>query len=43
VTMSLATPWQDQGHGARATYGQFVEGHGTRDLRQARLLLESLP
>jgi predicted ATPase len=49
VTISLATLWRDRGHGARArhllasTYGQFVEGHGTRDLRQARLLLESLP
>jgi len=46
---SLATLWRDQGQEARARqllasiYNQFLEGHGTRDLREARSLLETLP
>ena len=49
TAMSLATLWRDQRQGARArdllasTYSRFAEGHGTRDLRQARSLLETLP
>jgi hypothetical protein len=48
TAVSLATLWRDQGQGARARdllasiYSQFVEGHGTRDLREARSLLETL-
>lgn len=49
AALSLAALWRDRGQGARArdllssTYDQFVEGHGTLDLRHARTLLETLP
>ena len=46
--MSLARLWRDQGRVERArellapVYGWFTEGFDTRDLREARALLEEL-
>ena len=47
--MSLARLWQSQGKTAEARqmlaeiYGWFTEGFDTKDLQEAKALLESLP
>jgi predicted ATPase len=46
--MSLARPWRDQGKVQQArellapVYGWFTEGFDTRDLKEAKALLEEL-
>jgi len=46
--MSLARLWRDQGKAQQArellapVYGWFTEGHDTRDLKDAKALLERL-
>ena len=46
--MSLARLWRDQGRGREAyellapVYGWFTEGFGTRDLKDAKALLDEL-
>jgi predicted ATPase len=46
--MSLAHPWRDQGKAEEArellapVYGRFTEGFDTRDLKEAKALLEKL-
>ena len=46
--MSLARLWRDHGHRAEArdllapTYGWFTEGFDTPDLKDAKVLLETL-
>jgi predicted ATPase len=46
--MSLARLWRDQGKGSEArelldpVYGWFTEGFDTRDLKEAKALLEEL-
>jgi predicted ATPase len=48
AAMSLARLWCDQGKVQQArellapVYGWFTEGHDTRDLREAKALLEEL-
>jgi predicted ATPase len=48
VSMSLARLWRDQGKAQQArellapVYGWFTEGHNTRDLKEAKALLEEL-
>jgi len=48
AAMSLARLWRDQGKGQQArellapVYGWFTEGFGTRDLKEAKALLEKL-
>ena len=48
ATMSLARLWQQQGKGAEGhkllskIYGWFSEGFGTKDLREAKVLLDEL-
>jgi hypothetical protein len=48
ASMSLARLWRDQGKVSKArellapVYGWFTEGHGTRDLMEAKALLEEL-
>jgi predicted ATPase len=48
VSKSLARLWRDQGKVQQArellapVYGWFTEGHDTRDLREAKALLEEL-
>ena len=47
--MSLARLWQSQGKSAEAhklladIYGWFTEGFDTKDLQEAKALLEELP
>ena len=46
--MSLARLWRDQGKVQQArellapVYGWFTEGHSTRDLKEAKALLDAL-
>ena len=46
--MSMARLWRDQGKRDEArdllapVYGWFTEGHNTRDLKEAKALLEEL-
>ena len=42
--MSLARPWRDQGSSEllAPVYGWFTEGFDTRDLKEAKALLEEL-
>ena len=46
--MSLARPWRDQGKAQQArellapVYGWLTEGFDTRDLKEAKALLEEL-
>jgi predicted ATPase len=46
--LGLARLWRDQGRHAEArglvtpTYGRFTEGFDTRDLKEAKMLLEAL-
>jgi predicted ATPase len=46
--MSLARLWRDEGKAQQArellapVYGWFTEGHNTRDLQEAKELLEEL-
>ena len=48
AAVSLAQLWRDQGSGAEAhdllapIYGWFTEGFGTRDLKEAKALLDEL-
>ena len=48
AAMSLARLWRDQGKVQQArellapVYGWFTEGHNTRDLKEAKALLEEL-
>jgi predicted ATPase len=48
AAMSLARLWRDQGKAQQArellapVYGWFTEGHDTRDLKDAKALLEEL-
>jgi predicted ATPase len=48
ASMSLARLWRDQGKVRQArdllapVYGWFTEGFGTRDLKEAKALLEEL-
>ena len=48
ASMSLARLWRDQGKVQQArellapVYGWFTEGHNTRDLMEAKALLEEL-
>jgi predicted ATPase len=48
AAMSLARLWRDQGKTVEArellapVYGWFTEGHSTRDLKDAKVLLEEL-
>jgi predicted ATPase len=48
AAMSLAGPWRDQGKSQQArellaaVYGWFTEGFETRDLKEAKALLEEL-
>jgi predicted ATPase len=48
AAMGLARLWRDQGRHAEArglvtpTYGWFTEGFDTRDLKEAKILLEAL-
>ena len=48
ASMSLARLWRDQGKGVQArellapVYGWFTEGFETRDLKEAKVLLEEL-
>jgi predicted ATPase len=48
AAMGLARLWRDQGRHAEArglltpTYGWFTEGFDTRDLKEAKMLLEAL-
>ncbi len=48
AAMSLARLWRDQGKASEArellvpVYGWFTEGHNTRDLKEAKALLEEL-
>ena len=48
AAMSLARLWRDQGKGQQArellapVYGWFTEGFDTRDLKEAKALLEEL-
>jgi len=48
AAMSLARLWRDQGKAQQArellapVYGWFTEGHDTRDLKDAKALLEGL-
>src|SRR6476659_9206196 len=48
AAMSMARLWRDQGKPQRArellapVYGWFTEGHNTRDLKDAKALLEEL-
>ena len=48
ASMSLAGLWRDQGKVSEArellapVYGWFTEGHNTRDLKDAKALLEEL-
>jgi predicted ATPase len=48
AAMSMARLWRDQGKVQRArellapVYGWFTEGHNTRDLKDAKALLEEL-
>jgi predicted ATPase len=49
AAMSLARLWRDQGKARQArelsapVYGWFTEGFDTRDLKEAKALLEELP
>ena len=48
AAMSLARLWRDQGNAQQArellapVYGRFTEGFHTRDLKEAKVLLEEL-
>jgi predicted ATPase len=40
--MSLARLWREQGELLAPVYGWFTEGFDTRDLKEAKALLEEL-